>query len=90
MSTKTLAVSFKRIKNWLKEKRTILSYKDFKKFLNEIKLEMNINTENLTSRDGNSKFLLDRYKKINWKVEKCERFSTGIEGKEKQKEDLQL
>ncbi len=70
--------------NWLKEKRTILSYKDFQKFLNEIKLEMSINTENLTSRDGNSKFLLDRSKKINWKVEKCERFSTGIEGKEKQ------
>jgi len=71
-------------KNWLKEKRTILSYEDFKKLINEIKLEMQINTENLTSRDGDSKFLLDRSKKINWKVEKCERFSTGIEGKEKQ------
>ena len=69
---------------WLDEKRTILNHKDFIKLLDEIKLEMKISTENLTSKDGDSKFLFDRAKEMNWSIEKCERFSTGLEGKEKQ------
>ena len=69
---------------WLEENKTILNYKDFQKLLEEIKLEMQVSTENLTNKDGDSKFLFERAKEINWRVEKCERFSTGIEGKEKQ------
>ena len=69
---------------WLDQEKTILNYKDFQKLIEEIKLEMQINTENLTAKDGDSQFLFDRAKKMNWQVEKCERFSTGIEGEEKQ------
>ena len=45
---------------------------------------MNISTENLSSRDNDSKFLLDRSNQINWKVEKCERFSSGKIGIQKE------
>jgi hypothetical protein len=69
---------------WIKQGKTILEYKDFQKLLSEIKNELKVNVEELTHSDGDSKYLLDRSNKINWKIEKCERFSTGEVGAEKQ------
>lgn len=71
-------------KKWLEDRKTILNYKDFQKLIDEIKNEIQVNTENLTAKDGDSKFLFERSKKNNWRVEKCERFSTGIQGEAKQ------
>tara|TARA_B100001123_G_C15343592_1_gene1036062 strand:+ start:937 stop:2412 length:1476 start_codon:yes stop_codon:yes gene_type:complete len=70
--------------NWIKEERTILDYKEFQRFLNEIRSELKINTENLTKKDGDSKYLFEKSKKLDWKIDKCERFSSAILGQEKQ------
>ena len=43
-----------------------------------------VNTENLSDKDHVSKFLLEKSHALKWKIEKCERFSTGETGKKKQ------
>ena len=45
---------------------------------------MKVNVEELTSLDNDSKILYEKSKKQNWKIEKCERYSSGIVGEEKQ------
>ena len=50
--------------NWIKEERTILDYKEFQRFLNEIRSELKINTENLTKKDGDSKYLFEKSEKL--------------------------
>ena len=51
--------------------------------INEIRDEITINTEDLSNIDGDSKLLLDISNKNNLKIEKCERFSSGIKGNSK-------
>ena len=70
--------------DWLKKKKTNLSYDYFKSLINEIRSEIKINTEKLTAHDNDSKFIYDQSKKLNWKVEKCERFSNGKDRTKKQ------
>ncbi len=70
--------------NWSKENKTIMKIDQFNNLIDEIKSEIKVNTEQLTSEDNDSKILFEKSKKINWKIEKCERYSSGIIGKEKQ------
>ena len=70
--------------NWIKQNKTILEFSQYKKLIDEIKSEIKVNVEHLTSLDNDSKILFEKSKKINWKIEKCERFSSGIVGNEKQ------
>ena len=65
-------------------KKTLITFKEFQSLINEIKEEIKINCENLNDEDRDNKYLLDRAKNLNFKIDKCERFSTGIEGIEKQ------
>ena len=69
---------------WIQSKKTLITFKEFQSLINEIKEEIKINCENLTDEDRDNKYLLDRAKNLNFKIDKCERFSTGIEGIEKQ------
>ena len=69
---------------WLYSKKTLIEFKEFQKLINEIKQEIEINYENLDDQDKDNKFLLERSNNLNLKIEKCERFSTGIYGIEKQ------
>ena len=69
---------------WSRRDKTILEYNEFQNLLGEIRNELQVNTEEITHNDGDSKFLLERSKIINWKIEKCERFSSGVVGAEKQ------
>jgi len=69
---------------WKKKGKTILEYKEFQNLLSEIRNELQVNTEELTQNNEDSKFLLERSNKINWKVEKSERFSSGKVNAEKQ------
>ena len=48
--------------------------KIFNGYLDEIRSEVNISSEELTENDIDSKILLNGCKKFNWKIEKCERF----------------
>ncbi len=70
--------------DWIKQNKTILDFSQYKKLIDEIKSEMAVNVEQLTPLDNDSKILFEKSKKINWKIEKCERFSSGIAGNEKQ------
>jgi len=70
--------------NWSKENKTIMKIDQFNNLIDEIKSEIKVNTEQLTSEDNDSKILFEKSKKINWKIEKCERYSSGIIGEEKQ------
>ncbi|MDB9746534.1 GMC family oxidoreductase N-terminal domain-containing protein [Candidatus Pelagibacter sp.] len=70
--------------NWVKNNKTILEFSHYKKLIEEIKSEIEVNIEQLTSLDNDSKILYEKSKKQNWKIEKCERYSSGIVGKEKQ------
>ena len=70
--------------DWIKNNRTNISYSNFQNLLNQIKSEMKINTEDLSTNDNDSKFLLDRSNQIKWKIEKCERFSSGKIDEEKE------
>ena len=70
--------------NWIKQNKTILDFSQYRKLIDEIKSEIAVNVEQLTSLDNDSKILFEKSKKINWKIEKCERFSSGIAGNEKQ------
>ena len=70
--------------NWFKENKTILEYDHFKNLIDEIKSEIKVNTDQLTSLDNDSKILLEKSKKLNWQIEKCERYSSGVVGEEKQ------
>lgn len=63
--------------NWIKLQQTNLSFNNFQKLINEIKSEIKVSTENITNIDGDSKYLLERSKQLNWKVDKCDRFSDG-------------
>ena len=69
--------------SWLKEGRLKTSYSEFQKLYEEIKSEINISTENLTKLDGASEIMNIIASKKKFKIEKCERFSDGIIGKEK-------
>ena len=70
--------------NWIKQNKTILEFSHYNKLIDEIRSEIKVNVEHLTSLDNDSKILFEKSKKINWKIEKCERFSSGIIGNEKQ------
>ena len=70
--------------NWFKENKTILEYDHFKNLIDEIKSEIKVNTDQLTSLDNDSKILFEKSKKLNWQIEKCERYSSGVVGEEKQ------
>lgn len=70
--------------DWIKKGKTILEYKEFQNLLSEIRNELQINTEEMSKNNEDSKFLLERSKKMYWKAEKCERFSSGEVGTEKQ------
>lgn len=72
---------------WIKLNRTYMKYKEYLNFIDEIRKEISINTEE--NRDEiSSKFLLSRSKKLKWKINKCERFSTGLDGNPKQSMNL--
>ena len=68
---------------WVRNNKTLMKYNDFKSLINEIRDEITINTEDLSNIDGDSKLLLDISNKNNLKIEKCERFSSGIKGNSK-------
>ena len=70
-------------KKWLSEQKTVMSFNEFQKLYNEIRSELKVNTENLTLKDEDSKFIYERSKTLNWKVDKCERFSSGFLGDKK-------
>ena len=70
--------------NWSKQNKTILEFNHFSKLIDEIKSEIKVNTDQLTSLDNDSKILFEKSKKLNWQIEKCERYSSGIVGEEKQ------
>ena len=69
---------------WLKEKKTIIDINHFNYLIDEIKSEIQVSTEQLTSLDNDSKILFEKSMKNKWKIEKCERYSRGIIGEEKQ------
>ncbi len=69
---------------WSEENKTILEFDHFNNLIDEIKSEIKVNTDQLTSIDNDSKILFEKSKKINWQIEKCERYSSGIVGEEKQ------
>ena len=62
---------------WINLKKTNMSYNYFQNLVNEIRDEIDVSTEDVTSKDNDSQFLYERAKKLNWSVEKCERFSNG-------------
>ena len=68
---------------WLKEERLKTSYSEFQKLYEEIKSEINVSTENVTKLDGASEIMNLIANKKKFKIEKCERFSDGISGNEK-------
>ena len=68
---------------WLKEERLKTSYSEFQKLYEEIKSEINVSTENVTELDGASEIMNFIANKKKFKIEKCERFSDGISGNEK-------
>lgn len=68
---------------WLKEERLKTSYSEFQKLYEEIKSEINVSTENVTKLDGASEIMNFIANKKKFKIEKCERFSDGISGNEK-------
>ena len=68
---------------WLKEERLKTSYSEFQKLYEEIKSEINVSTENATKLDGASEIMNFIANKKKFKIEKCERFSDGISGNEK-------
>lgn len=68
---------------WLKEERLKTSYSEFQKLYEEIKSEINVSTENVTKLDGASEMMNFIANKKKFKIEKCERFSDGISGNEK-------
>lgn len=70
--------------NWVKQNKTIIEFSHYKKLIDEIKSEIKVNTEEITSLDNDSKILYEESKKLNWQIEKCERYSSGIVGREKQ------
>ncbi len=70
--------------DWIKQNKTLLDYNLFKKLIDEIKSEIKVNVEQITSLDNDSKILFEKSRKNNLKIEKCERFSSGIVGNEKQ------
>ena len=59
---------------WCKKNRTEIDFKTYKAYSDEIRSEISISKEKLTSRDKDSKKLLDGANKLNWKIERCERF----------------
>ncbi len=59
---------------WKKDQKVNFSYENFNSYLDEIRSEINISSEKLTENDLDSKILLNGCKKLNWKIEKCERF----------------
>ena len=59
---------------WIKQKKVNIDYNNFNNYLKEIRNEINISTQDLTLKDNDSKKLYDGCKKLNWKIEKCERF----------------
>ena len=69
--------------SWLKEERSKTSYSEFQKLYEEIKAEINVSSENITKLDGASEMMNFIANKKKFKIEKCERFSDGITGKEK-------
>ena len=68
---------------WLKEERLKTSYSEFQKLYEEIKSEINVSTESVTKLDGASEIMNFIANKKKFKIEKCERFSDGISGNEK-------
>ena len=70
--------------NWIKDEKTILNFKEFQRYIKDIKNEMNISLDESTSKNNDSKFLFERSKNLNWKIDSSERFSTGISGVAKQ------
>ena len=68
---------------WLKQERLKTSYSEFQKLYEEIKSEINVSTENITKLDGASEIMSLIANKKKLKIEKCERFSDGITGNEK-------
>ena len=68
---------------WLKQERLKTSYSEFQKLYEEIKSEINVSTENITKLDGASEIMSFIANKKKFKIEKCERFSDGITGNEK-------
>ena len=69
--------------DWLKQNKTVMKYDEFLSLIKEIRDEINICTEKLTEYDGDSEKLYQISKKKGFKVEKCERFSSGIINKQK-------
>ena len=70
--------------NWMKDKKTILKFEEFQRYIKDIKNEMNISLDESTSKNNDSKFLFERSKNLNWKIDSSERFSTGVSGVAKQ------
>ena len=68
---------------WIKQERLKTSYSEFQKIYEEIKSEINVSTENITKLDGASEIMSLIANKKKFKIEKCERFSDGITGNEK-------
>jgi len=64
---------------WIKKGKVNFSYNNFNNYINEIKNEINISTEELTSKDVDSKKLYDGCRKLNWQIEKCERFLSNCQ-----------
>ena len=69
--------------DWLKSKRVEMPFSNFRKLFEEIKSEINISTETSSDKDGSSEIMNKIAIKKKLKIEKCERFSNGSQGKEK-------
>lgn len=68
---------------WTKDNKTILNFNEYQNLIKEIRNEIQISTETLNFKDGDSKFLFKNSNNLNWKIKKCERFSNGKQGDEK-------
>ena len=68
---------------WVKEKKINISYSDFQYLFTELRSEIGVSKEAMSEKDGASKILVNIATKKNLKIEKCERFSDGIAGSEK-------